>query len=288
MDLTMKDNIQFLRELPIYQEEQPYQLYGFPNQDSLARENCEFEAVDVEVIDTREHPVTIQDHGFAFVRFKSACDLNAKHFETVGGDPTTLMQYLEETIGFIRNMFEPLDVVCFDWRFRRRDPKASPGIPPRDLKDIRNFALPSGDVVHCDYSMDGGFDRLKTQLLAHELDDFVKENRMARMVNVWRPLNRVVRNTPLLLCDRCTVPKTDLIEVDTYCRTRWRNPISFSIGTIIAGTPCQPRGTRRWWCFRPGLRNLGVTLRIARHMAPVRHRPITGPTLGRALRFVSS
>ena len=34
-------------------------------------------------------------------------------------------------------------------QFRRRDPKADPGIPPRDLKDIRNFALPTGDVVHC-------------------------------------------------------------------------------------------------------------------------------------------
>lgn len=112
----MKDNIQFLRELPLYQEEQPYQLYGFPDQNPLARENCEFEAKDVEVIDVREHPVTIPDHGFAFLRFKSSCELEAKHFETVGGDPTVRTQYLEETIDFVRNMFKPLDIVCFDWR----------------------------------------------------------------------------------------------------------------------------------------------------------------------------
>ncbi|KAL2131081.1 hypothetical protein VTI74DRAFT_5577 [Chaetomium olivicolor] len=210
----MKDNLRFLCELPIYQEEQPYQLFGFPEQDSIACENCEFEAKDVEVADARECEVTIAEHGFTFVCFKSACPLVARHFETVGGDPTVLMQYLEETIGFARAIFKPLDVVCFDWRFRRRDPRTGPGIPPRNLNDIRNFALPTGDVVHCDYSADGGLDRLKIQLLPNELDDFHRKTRTAMIVNVWRPLNDVVRNTPLLFCDRRTVAKQDLIEVD--------------------------------------------------------------------------
>lgn len=112
----MKDNLQFLSELPIYQQEQPYQLFGFANQDSIASENCEFEAKDIEVADARECKVSIADHGFTFARFRSACPLAAKHFETVGGDKTVVMDYLRETIDFARTMFKPLDIVCYDWR----------------------------------------------------------------------------------------------------------------------------------------------------------------------------
>jgi hypothetical protein len=112
----MKDNLQFLYELPIYQEEQPYQLIGFANQGSIASENCEFEARDIEVADARECKVTIADHGFTFAHFKSACPLAAKHFETIGGDKTVVMDYLKETIDFARTMFNPLDIVCYDWR----------------------------------------------------------------------------------------------------------------------------------------------------------------------------
>lgn len=32
--------------------------------------------------------------------------------------------------------------------------------------------------------------------------------------SIWRPLNDVVMNTPLLLCDRQSVQRKDLIEVD--------------------------------------------------------------------------
>ena len=95
-----------------------------------------------------------------------------------------------------------------------------------------------------DYSATGGHDRLKMQLLPEELDQFHAKKRVAKIVklvpssparltfrcccfsripladisipthSVWRPLNNVVQNTPLLFCDRRTVPKKDLIEVD--------------------------------------------------------------------------
>ncbi|KAK0721255.1 hypothetical protein B0T21DRAFT_373274 [Apiosordaria backusii] len=211
----MKDSLKFLCELPIYQKEQPYQLVGYPDQEATSKgENCVFEVKEIDVRDAREHSVTIDSHGFAFFHFKSSCELAVKHFETVGGDNTVLAQYLEETVEFVRSTYNPVDVICFDWRLRRRDPKTGPGIPPRDLKDIRNYALPSGDVVHCDYSADGGLDRLKIQLLPNELTEYIEKGRKAMIVNVWRPLNKTVRNAPLLFCDRRTVPKQDLVEVD--------------------------------------------------------------------------
>lgn len=113
----MRDSLKFLCELPIYQEEQPYQLVGYPDQEATPQgENCVFEAKEIDVRNAREHPVTLQTHGFAFFQFKSGCELAARHFETVGGDNSILTKYLDETVEFVRNMFKPVDVICFDWR----------------------------------------------------------------------------------------------------------------------------------------------------------------------------
>ncbi|TPX09380.1 uncharacterized protein E0L32_009424 [Thyridium curvatum] len=137
----------------------------------------------------------------------------AEYFEKVGGEKTVLMAYLEETLQLVKDIFQPVNAICFDWRFRRRDPTVSGRIPPRALEDIRSFALPTGDVVHCDYSASGGLDRLKVQLLENELQEFRLRKQKAMIINVWRPLNDSVKNTPLLFCDRRSVPKKDLIEV---------------------------------------------------------------------------
>ena len=115
----MKDNLTFLCNLPIYQDEQPFELYGFPEQQSDTRTNCQFEAKDIDVTDARlSNDITIASHGFVFVKHNSACPLEAKYFETVGGDKTVLTQYLEETISFVKDMFRPVDVICFDWRVK--------------------------------------------------------------------------------------------------------------------------------------------------------------------------
>ncbi|KAI0182242.1 hypothetical protein EV127DRAFT_493346 [Xylaria flabelliformis] len=210
----MIDHLQYLCDLPIYREEQPYELYGFPEIQSKTRTNCDFETKEVTVTDCRDAKgITLQGHGFMFLKHESAFSLEAKYLETVDDDTTILMGYLEETTQLVRKLLKPADVICFDWRFRRRDPMVSGRIPPRALKDIRNFALPTGDVVHCDYSASGGADRLRIQLLRQELEEFYVKERQAMIVNVWRPLH-IVENTPLLLCDRRTVPKDDLIEVD--------------------------------------------------------------------------
>ncbi len=113
----MKDRLQFLCNLPLYQDEQPFELYGFPEQQSDTRTNCKFESKDVDVTDARlVGDIAIAKHGFTIVQHKSACGLEAKHLEAVGGDKAVLVQYLEETISLVKGMFAPVDVICFDWR----------------------------------------------------------------------------------------------------------------------------------------------------------------------------
>ncbi|KAF2181560.1 hypothetical protein K469DRAFT_692027 [Zopfia rhizophila CBS 207.26] len=210
----MLDNLQYLCDLPVYKSEQPYELYGFPEKQSTTHTNCEFESKPVSVTDVRNVSTALETHGFMYLRHVSECELDAKHFETVGGDQSVVESYLCETIELVRGVFEAVDVVCFDWRFRRRDPTASGKIPPRELKDIRNYALPTGDIVHCDYSASGGYDRIRMQLLPEELESVTRNNYKMSIVNVWRPLNKIVKNTPLLFCHKRSVRKDDLIEVD--------------------------------------------------------------------------
>ncbi|KAF2810716.1 uncharacterized protein BDZ99DRAFT_462061 [Mytilinidion resinicola] len=211
----MQDVLKFLCKLPLYESVQPYDLYGYPEQQAETQSNCQFEAKPVSTRDIRElGNTTIETHGFTYFHHESKCDLNSKHFEEVKADKTVVQEYLYETIDMVRKKLDAVDVICFDWRFRRRDPKVAGKIPPRDINNIRSWALPSGDVTHCDYSAVGGQDRLRMILLPEELEKMHTNNHFASIYNVWRPLNKVVKNTPLLFCDKRTIQKTDLIEVD--------------------------------------------------------------------------
>lgn len=115
----MQDLLQFLQDLPIYKHEQPYDLYGYPEQQSETQTNCEFENKAVTVIDAREGiPPTIETHGFMYFQHQSSCELDAKHFETVGGENKVVVEYLAETIDLVQRMLNAVDVICFDWRVR--------------------------------------------------------------------------------------------------------------------------------------------------------------------------
>ncbi|GAW19497.1 hypothetical protein ANO14919_089840 [Xylariales sp. No.14919] len=113
----MKNHLQYLCDIPVYQEEQPYELYGFPESQSRTSTDCKFETKEVDVTDCRDlEGVTIQTHGFMFMEHKSAFSLEARHFETVNGDSTVLIGYLNETIQLVKELLDPVDVICFDWR----------------------------------------------------------------------------------------------------------------------------------------------------------------------------
>lgn len=114
----MHDTLQFLCELPVYKEEQPYELYGFPEQQSEKRTNCIFEAKAVTVADVRNmnDAPQLEEHGFKFIQHISSCRPEASHFETVGGDKTIQLAYLEETIALVQHELKATKVICFDWR----------------------------------------------------------------------------------------------------------------------------------------------------------------------------
>lgn len=115
----MQERLRFLCDLPEYSIEQPFDLYGYPEQSSETQTNCKFEDKPVNVYDIRNNfEPSIESHGFMRYKHQSRCDLDPKHWETVAASSDVVTEYLNETVDLVRTLFQPVDVICFDWRVR--------------------------------------------------------------------------------------------------------------------------------------------------------------------------
>jgi len=118
--VKMLATVGFLADLPLYHEEQPYELYGFPTKSSEVRTNCVLEDKTVSVEDVRgkEQSFTLQGCGFKFIKHTSRCDLKADHFEIAPESNSVVDCYLNETLDLVKKEFKTDRVICFDWRVR--------------------------------------------------------------------------------------------------------------------------------------------------------------------------
>ncbi|KAI1391554.1 uncharacterized protein F4822DRAFT_427405 [Hypoxylon trugodes] len=210
----MHFSLKFLKELPLYEEVQPYKLYGFDDVSEEDQTNCVFEIVqEVQVYDVRGAVVdpSIDREGFEFVISPTNCALSAEVFE--GDDTRTngvVDSYIRETMDLVKTKLDAESVVAIDWRFRR---SANATAEKLDVGDIRKQAIAVATTAHCDFSYLGGFERIKMHLAEDEMAAIERGELKAMIVNVWRPL-KTVRSAPLIMADRRTVSKKDLIEAD--------------------------------------------------------------------------
>ena len=98
----------FAKDLLTFEEEVPFEFFGFPNGNSNRITNCAYETVDnitVRDVRTSGDDLNLGTRGFKYIRHKSECPLIAQHFEhagsTVKGNPVVLA-YLEESINLIK------------------------------------------------------------------------------------------------------------------------------------------------------------------------------------------
>lgn len=156
----------------------------------------------------REHRVTIRD-----VRpIAAALSLDTEGFELLqaptrvrnfaGGDEITT-QYYAETIALLREVTGASRVVVFDHTIRRRIPGVSD----------RTSGLPRQPVprVHVDYTVKSGPQRVR-DLLPDEAPELLK--RRFAVINVWRPIQGPIQDSPLAVSDARTVADRDLIATD--------------------------------------------------------------------------
>jgi hypothetical protein len=113
----MHATLKFLADLPLYDEEKPYTLYGFPD-DVQPKSNCEFAVRDnIPVKDVRGHEAEfkLDECGFEFHHKPSKLDLQAATFQSVGGREG-VWRYLRETMDMAEETLHASKVLCFDWR----------------------------------------------------------------------------------------------------------------------------------------------------------------------------
>lgn len=217
MAFTMK----FLKDLPIYQDVQPYRLHGYPELREEQQTNCVYEEISgIHVEDLRNCKLMprFEEEGFEFIDAPSHYHLTAEVFETEDSVMNKIVQdYVHETMQLVKDRLHSRSVITIDWRFRRNDPSAYP--LRLQASEIRRQAISVATTVHCDFSHDGGFDRIERHLSASEWQDVKDKKVLPMIVNVWRPLD-IVRDAPLILADRRTVSKRDVIESDQVMTDR--------------------------------------------------------------------
>ncbi|KAL3417610.1 hypothetical protein PVAG01_10620 [Phlyctema vagabunda] len=205
----MSFTLRFLKDLPFYNEVQPYKIYGHPELSPEVESNLEFEDAENVVaknIRQCQHLCCFADEGFEVVTSPSSCPLRAGIFEQRTPESDEIITtYLEEMMDMVKRRLKATTV------FRRNDAAAlSQELPPGD---IRKQAIPVATIVHCDFSFDGGHERIRMHLTDDETESVESGRSKPMIVNVWRPLSTVT-NAPLVMSDRRSIWQQDIIEAD--------------------------------------------------------------------------
>ncbi|KID85049.1 methyltransferase CmcJ, partial [Metarhizium majus ARSEF 297] len=119
--------------------------------------------------------------------------------------------YLPRAIALVhRAVPDATEVVPFDFRLRSSDPKKVEG--ELAFKNFTDWIAPF-NMVHVDQSGDRAKERVIEQMgdrACHLL------NYRWRSLNVWRPIEHPVQDSPLALCDSSSVAPGDLVAADHY------------------------------------------------------------------------
>ena len=145
--------------------------------------------------------------------------------------------YYAEAISLLKRITGGSRVVVFDHTVRRRIPGATD----------RTSGIPRQPVprAHNDYTLKSGPQRVR-DLLGEEAEDLLQ--RRFSIVNVWRPLNGPVQDSPLAVCDARSVEDGDLVATDLVYPDR--------VGEIYY----VKFNSRHRWFYAPAMRNDEVML----------------------------
>lgn len=203
---------QYIQDSPRFQTENPYFYQGpLEPDEELSRTNVTFEAhSNVLVRDLRsvQKLVSLNDHGFELLRHPS---LLIHNLDEAG----ILDQYLQETNNMLERELNADVVICYDVKFRKSR-STSAEIVYYDKSAVGRGGKPDDPAwqAHIDSTYEGGELRVRRHLTDSEAKEFFNGNWRVRIINVWRPLHRTVKQAPLAFCDRTSVKTSDLFAVE--------------------------------------------------------------------------
>lgn len=106
-------SMNFIADIPLYHSEKPFncQAKDLPGGEIT---NLVFETnsgIPVQDVRGRQNEFTLKEHGFMFVNHES-------QVKSEVGSMDFIHQYLEETIGLLKQQFQADKVICYDLRVR--------------------------------------------------------------------------------------------------------------------------------------------------------------------------
>lgn len=166
---------------------------------------------------------SLDKNGFSLHSF------DAKHADWTDDDAVRA-QFYPEVVEFLKKSVGAKRVLVFDHTIR------SESNSKKKLTDEKNTSQRSPVMlVHCDYTAESGPIRAR-QLLKEEADDLL--SRRYAFINVWKPINRVVEERPLAMCDVNSCKDADFFKL--YLRYRDRDGENYVM---------RPSPEHKWWYF---------------------------------------
>ncbi|MEM8936467.1 MAG: CmcJ/NvfI family oxidoreductase [Pseudomonadota bacterium] len=170
--------------------------------------------VDIEDARNSERRFALDVNGFEWAKRPTA-------FNAFDDESAISNVYYDEVAAIIREITGTKDVFVFDHTVRR-------GLTESTRKPAYH--------VHNDYTEETGRTRAR-EVLGEEIVVKMEGRRMLQ-INVWRPLNDVVKRSPLAFCDASSVKRADLVATKIYF------PETDRTGEILA---LRRASDQRWW-----------------------------------------
>jgi len=149
--------------------------------------------------------LTLDKNGFALRGFKTA-------YSEWEDEQNMRTNFYPEVVEFLQRELGAKRVLVFDHTIRTESNAKKP------LTDEKNTSQRSPVMlVHCDYTTESGPLRVQ-QLLGDEAEDLLK--RRVAFINVWKPINRIVEERPLAMCDVQTCEDSDFFKLHLRYRDR--------------------------------------------------------------------
>ncbi|KAJ4382235.1 hypothetical protein N0V86_002568 [Didymella sp. IMI 355093] len=181
--------------------------------------------VEISISDgwPRANDFTLDKNGFALHSFET------KHHQWED-EQGMRNQFYPEVVEFLKKKLGAKRVLVFDHTIRTElNAKKA-------LTDEKNTSQRSPVMlVHCDYTAESGPLRVQ-QLLGEEADDLLK--RRVAFINVWKPINRIVKERPLAMCDAQSCEDSDFFKL--HLRYRDRNGENYVM---------KPSPKHKWYYF---------------------------------------
>ncbi|KAJ5679789.1 methyltransferase CmcJ [Penicillium macrosclerotiorum] len=139
----MHATLQYLKKLPIYDEEKPFRIFTNLPPDALDQRysNLEFEKKEVTIHDIRDQipAPTLDGRGFEVREWPSSLDVH-----TIWNKDDVENVYLPELETMLRKKDPSIHrVFFFDWRIRHSD---GPGEDSIDINDLATQLSPAEEV----------------------------------------------------------------------------------------------------------------------------------------------